>query len=383
MPIALGAPLGQISDDETATLEHAESLLEAGEVQTAEVAFRRLLIEQPGSGEALMGWARALIAQDRGATALAPLTAAAERRSEAGLYQEEIVLLELAAQISPDDGGLAARLGRAYLLDQQFVAAQDQLRRALALGVGGPDVLLPLAAALWENGELDEADRTYRLAAARAPSSPVVHYQLGRFLLWQGDFEPAVQELRRAGELGDRGLDYVLDLARALEGRARELAGSETRADLLADLLAQARQAFELAVEMAPEHSEARYGLSRILMLQGEDEAARKQLDVYRELYREDHESTRSRQRLEAEIKLSQRLVVEGRARDAVAQLESLPETPDSLRALALAHRSLGAVDQAREVLERAVLMAPERTDLQALLVELRRQPDHDATGVP
>ncbi|HVS08590.1 MAG TPA: tetratricopeptide repeat protein [Planctomycetota bacterium] len=370
--LLLAAPLpSQTSAQRREALERAQGLLDGHDARAAEEAFRRLLLEDPDHLEALTGWARALLAGGRGRAALSSLDHAAQRRLDRGLYREAAELLEIAIQIAPSSAPLHARLGRCHLLDRRFLAAEPPLRRALELGSRTIDLLLPLAAVLWENARLDEAEALYREAVAKAPGSAEVHDQLGRLLLWRSRFEESAAALERAAQLGAEGVQLHLERARALEGWGRELAAAGTDAERRPQLLDQARGAFELAVEAAPEHSEARYGLAQALLLADHPAAAAEQLAAYRRLYEEDQERVRTAHRLAAQVEHGRRLLEEGKPAQAVAALEALPATADSLGTLARAYRQLGRLDAARESLERAVALEPERSDLRSLLSEL------------
>lgn len=367
-------PYPQTAAPRAETLAQAHDLLERGDAGAAEAALRRLLLADQGDIEALAGWARALLAQGRGQAALASLVQEAQIRVDASRFEEAARLLELALEIDPTSAGLSGRLGRCYLLDGSFVAAERHLRRALELGPRTLEILLPLAAVLWENGRFDEAESLYREAVQRVPGSADAHDQLGHFLLWRSRFEEASTELERAADLGAAGFGLELDRGRALAGWARELQSDGQGTPQGVAVLERARGAFERAVEAAPEHAEARYGLAQVLLQLGAPEAAEEQLAAYRRLYEEDQARTRAAQRALAQVASGLRLLQEGRAEEARALLEPLPETPDSLRALALVNRQLGRVDAARAALERALTLAPERADLRVLLDELPRQ---------
>ena len=322
-----------------ASLDQALEALESGDSATAEKAFRRLLLDDPDRFEALLGWARSLAAQGRGAEALASLQQGAERRMAAGVYGEAVELLELAVVLDPESPGTKARLGRALILHRRYLAAEAPLRQALAQGGREPQWLLHLAGVLWEKGDLDEAEELYQEAVERARASSVTWHQLGRFLLWQGRYAESAEALRQAKLLGAEGFALELDRARALEGRAKSMGSKGEGETQRLEVLQGAFQAFQLAVKQAPEHSGARYGLARVLGRLGDGEEAQRQLENYRRLHREDQGRIRRTGLAKARLDRAYDLLRQDRPREAVEILETLPVTVEVLRALALAHR--------------------------------------------
>lgn len=366
------APSGYLAaapQEPPASLDRALETLESGDGLTAEREFRRLLLDDPDSLEALLGWARSLAAQDRGVESVRSLLSAAERRLSAGAYGEAIELLELAALLDPDSPRTQARLGRALILDRRYLAAEEPLRQALAQGGRSTEWLLQLGGVLWEKGALEEAEELHREAAEGARASSQTWRQLGRFLLWRGRYAEAAEALARARSLGAAGFSFELDRARALEGWARAL---ETTGEGQADeVLRQALAAFEGAVDQAPEHSEARYGLARVLTRLGRSDQADTQLAIYHRLYVEDQSRTRDKGLAKASLDRARDLLRQRRAGEAASILATLPETVEVLAALALAQREEGRREAAMRTLERALLLAPDRADLRALLVEV------------
>lgn len=342
-----------------------------GDSVTAEREFRRRLVDNPHDTEALVGWARALAAQGRGAEALPALNQGAERRLATGAYDEAVEILELAAALDPGSAAAKARLGHALILDRRYLAAEAPLRQALEQG--GPQLtwLLQLGSVLWETGALGEAEELLREAVQRARGSAVPWHQLGRFLLWQGRYEESAEALQQAKLLGAGGFALELDRARALEGWARRIGSQEPEAARRREVQEESLRAFQLAVEMAPEHSEIHYGLARVLAALGRGEEAATEREIYERLYREDQDRVRQQGLAKARLDHAYDLLRHDRAGEAVGVLATLPETVEVLQALALAQREEGDLQAARRSLERAVAQAPERRDLSALLTEI------------
>ena len=357
--------------DSAVLTDRATEALAQGDSVTAEREFRRRLIDNPNDLEALLGWANALAAQGRSAEALPTLNQGAERRLATGAYAEAVDLLELAAVLDPRSAAAKARLGHALILDRRWLAAEAPLRQALERGGRELAWLLQLGAVLWETGKLGEAEELLREATDRARGSAVPWYQLGRFLLWKGSYEESVAALEQAKRLGAGGFALELDRGRALEGWARRIGSQEPHAARRAEVLEEALRAFQLAAALAPEHSEIRYGMARVLAVLGRGEEAAAQREIYQRLYREDQEMTRQQGLAQARLDLAFDHLRHDRAGEAVALLSTLPATVEVLQALALAQRQEGDLQGAQQSLERALGQAPERRDLRALLTEI------------
>jgi Flp pilus assembly protein TadD len=204
---------------------------------------------------------------------------------------------------------------------------------------------------------VEAAEKVLREASAESGGSFPAVYQLGRLLLWSSRYEEAADLLGRCAAQAQGAADVQLDLARALDGAGRT---------------EQALEAFRRAVELAPEHSEMRYGLAMALMRTGDREAAKAELETYGSLYQREQRQTMQAGLERARVARGRELVRQGRAEEAVAHLSDLPESADSLSALAAALRAQGDLQGAAERLARAVALEPDRTDLRTLLNETR-----------
>lgn len=295
--------------------------------------------------------------RENGAADIAELLREGRELLDAGDAAAAAGVLRRAVEAAPDSSEGSALLGRALALDDRYLAAEEALRKAVALGRRDLATWFYLGSTLWENGKLDEAEEAFRTALDRGGRVPLLVHQLGRLLLWQGRSAEAVTFLREAAETSPEAPDVSLDLARALESAG--------------DLQA-ARETYGRVVELAPEDSYARYGLAAVLGRLGEHEAAARERAAYRRLYEDEQERVRQEGLTEARVARGQELVRAGRAREAIVHLRALPETATSLAALADAYQAAGDVAAALHTLERAVALAPERNDLRARLNEAR-----------
>ncbi len=278
----------------------------------------------------------------------------AEALIERGLYDEAAGLLDEAAA---DDPAAQALRGRALALARRYLAAETPLRGAVEAGERDPVTLFYLGATLWENGRLEEAGAVYGEAIATAGRHPVFVHQLGRLELWRGNYARAAELLSEAVAGAGGSLEMRLDLARALEATGD-----------LAPALAQCRA----VVAAAPDHSGARYTLARLLLASGDREAGDRELVEYRRLHEREQAETRASGRAAARVARGLAYLHQGDAAAAVDYLETLPETAETLAALASALSARGEPRAAVAALEKAVRLAPERQDLRHRLAETR-----------
>ena len=181
-----------------------------------------------------------------------------------------------------------ARIGREQMRGRNFQAAEEPLRRAVSHDPLDASLRLDLASTLWENNKPAEAELQAREAVALLPASAAGHRLLGGLLLWRGAHLEAAESLERAATLTEPDAALLIELGRAWDGAAGEATASEGR-----DRLTRAEAAYRRAVGLAPEHSEAAYGLAQVLRRRGRDQEAAAEMERYEQLYRDDQEDTR------------------------------------------------------------------------------------------
>lgn len=338
------------------TLSRAREALAAGRSEEAIELFRRAAAGA-GGVEAHRGLARALAGAGRVGEALAGLGRFADALLAAGRWAEAEAIAAEALTLAPGSAPDLARLGRARALQEEFVGAEEPLRRAVALGRGDPATLLALATTLWENGDVDAAVGAYERALDATGRSPAVLHALGRLLAWAGRYEEALAPLQEACRRAPEEALALVDLARALDGAERP---------------AEAVATYRRALELAPEHWEARYRLGLLLLRAGEAEAGREQLELYRRQLAAQQARERAAGLAGARLEEARRLLAGGEVAAATAALEGLPEGPDVLLVLGLARLAAGDTGGALEALRRAVALAPEREDLRSQLTAVR-----------
>jgi len=276
---------------------------------------------------------------------------------EAGKTEEAEAILGPAVESAPESPRLQGLLGTAQFLNRRYLVAADSLGRAAELGQRDLRTLYFLASVLWENGQMDRAEEICLEAIALHGSQVPLTHLLGRLLLWQGRYQEAVGWLQQAVTRSANSVDLWLDFTGALEGAGRPQ---------------EALAALTKAIELAPNHYQVRYGLARLLNKAGDREGAERELANYRRLLEEDQTRTLREGRLRAQIDLAYDLARQGRADEAIAQLEELPPGVEVQVARAEVARSLGDRDAMLQALEQAVALDPSRADLRARLAAAR-----------
>ena len=282
-------------------------LMSMQQLGPAEEMFRQALAASPTHTAALSDYAVLLMSEGRDDEAVQRLRKVLELRPDDALAQRHLEQLQEApapragdaastiqrlrrlVELDSDDANAWARLGDALLLERSFRAAEEPLRRAVELDPSNANARVGLAAALWENNQPDDAERHASEASALMPTSPTPHRLLGAIRLWRGAYLEAAESLERSVALAEPDAELLLELARAWEGAAGDEPG---RAE---ERLRQAEAAYRRATEMAPEHTEAVYGLAQVLRRLGRAEEAAAQMEKYQVLYDRDQQDTRER----------------------------------------------------------------------------------------
>jgi Tfp pilus assembly protein PilF len=365
--LLLCAPAVAQQDALAGRMRAASELLEAGDLDQAELSFLSLMAEVPDRAEPYLGLQEVFLQRGEPAQALPLVVPAAERWLEAGDYSQAGRVLRAVAEANPETGRVQGLLGRSAALDRQFRAAQGPLERAVALGERDQSTLLLLGSTLWENGSLGKAEEVLSEAAAAAGGDPMLaRHQLGRLWLWQGRFEEATTALEEVGRSRPDWPGVGLDRARAYQGAGEFEA---------------ARREFDLYLAVHPEDAGALYGSAQVLAALGEREAATEQMRRYQDVRDADRRSVLERGHLEAEIDQALDWLRSGQVQQALEQLEGMPETVEVLTARARIHVRLGQRDEAIASLEDALSLDPERRDLRSELQRLYLEARLEADG--
>ncbi|MEX2570809.1 MAG: tetratricopeptide repeat protein [Gemmatimonadota bacterium] len=128
------------------------------------------------------------------------------------------------------------------------------------------------AARLAEQGDLESAERAYRVLLADDGTDPTLHYNLGTVLLRQGRFDEAREHLARAATSVDQSLGGAA--AYNLGNTDLEPVAADPGAPGRAERLRRAIEAYKAALREDPEDDDARWNLELARRLLERDERA-------------------------------------------------------------------------------------------------------------
>lgn len=316
------------------------------------------------------------------------LTLAVVKISRGDFEAAERLLKEASARY-PESVGVAAALGKYYVLKGKAAEAEAQFQHALKIDANHAPALLDLGAIQVRGGQKEAAAETYkRLASLPDPQYKLVH---ATFLSQTGQKDAALSELERlyrenpkdrnarsglvkAYLEAKRVSDAEKLLAEALDKNPRDVEALLQRSALHLERgkHTEAESDLDLVLRYRPESAEARYLLARIHGRRGASANQKRELSEALRL---------NPQMLPARLDLAQALLD---SKSAKAALELLDAAPESQRRgpvfLALRNWALIALNQTAEA--RAGVdagLAQSRTPellLQDGLLRFRRQ-DH------
>jgi tetratricopeptide (TPR) repeat protein len=256
----------------------------------------------------------------------------------------------------PPGDTLEAHLGKGYdaLKQDRYDAAASEFRAALALD---PTLTLrarfPLAVALFESHQSDEARKEFEAVRREVADHPNVLYYLGRLDLDDRNFEGAIKNLTMAAAQPPfPDTSYYLGYAYFKHGN-----------------LEAAEKWLKEAAQAIPGDSRVQYQLGFVYRKEGREEDARKALALSEELRQRGADESRLRQ--ECGQKLDQ-----GPPEAARAVCDQMydPGNPEKLTALGTLYAQHKDLEAALKPLRRAAELAPESPQMQYNLALLYYQ---------
>jgi tetratricopeptide (TPR) repeat protein len=281
--------------------------------------------------------------------------------AEQGKHEEAVRLLGKALEVSDESYPPAYRedlhyhIGAQMLALEQFDAAEEQLRAALAIFPEDPRALNDLGYLALQRDDLATAERYFVEAVASAPAFALVHANLGEVRERQGDFRAA---LRHYGD----ALHHAPEHPRFMYDRARMLA-----------LLGQTEEAiaqYEAALVEGPGDPRTLNNLGRLLAEQGDLTAA---------LIRFEEALERTPRFPLPYANAADMLTRAGRLEEAMAWvrrgLDALPGSALLHFAAGQVSEAAGSSEKAREAYEEALRIAPDYAAAREALSRLMGAP--------
>jgi len=293
----------------------------------------------------------------RAAAALAPgdprwpyLLGAADQA--AGRLDDAAAAFTRALEMSPGAAAGWVHLGEIRLLQGRPEEAEAALRKAAAMPATNAAARSLLGQAALARRDFKTAVEHLEAALAAVPAANRLHYPLALAYRGLGDRAQAEEHLARAGQVGLKAPDPLLDGVADLRLGER-VALTRGRVAAQAGRYADAAQEFRKALAARPESVEARVNLGSVLASAGDRDGAAEQL---REALRLDPSN------VTAHFNLGSLLAGSAPA-EARPHLEAVvaarPEDAEARRLLAQALRDGGHLPEALEQYAQAVTLAP------------------------
>ena len=212
-------------------MNEAREAADAGRVEQAIAAMRRVVAEDPAIMDAHLSLGRWL--------------------ARAGRSDEAIDSLRRAFALKPDDGVVLQDLVRLYLRAGRTKDMQDALgvfAGALASGPGNPGGWYELATIYLEIGREREAETALRHALEANPNLAAAHNALGAIAYQRGELDAAEARVRQALAVEPDLPTARFNLARVLEARGRDADAEPLYRQELADNPGHGRAHLNLAL---------------------------------------------------------------------------------------------------------------------------------------
>ena len=138
-----------------------------------------------------------------------------QSRVSASLYSD------LHAQY-PHEKVVVLGLSQALLLSGELDKADEILKRYIKKNGVDAEVVTNLAIIALEQGDLQAAEVSYRMAAGMAPKTFVTHYNLGKYLQIHGDMEEAMSEFNICLEIVPGAVEAMIAKAETLKKKGQQ-----------------------------------------------------------------------------------------------------------------------------------------------------------------
>jgi tetratricopeptide (TPR) repeat protein len=186
--------------------------------------------------------------------------------------------LNTAVKLAPNDYLVFFNLGALYYTDSRFSQAQPPLEKSLKLKPDYVPARLFLGLTLEELGQEPQAVECYHLAIKTAETSGFKGEQpylyLGRLLYRENRMDESLPYLQKAVETNPQSCEALCLVARVHMYRSRD---------------AEALEALKQCLRADPQYPESHYLLSRIYVKQGKTDDAAKELSMFQQLRRVEH----------------------------------------------------------------------------------------------
>jgi len=362
---AAGMQSGSRSDDITALMARAESALASGDLERAQPDFERAAALDADNPAPLLG-----------------LCEIGERRGE--LFQA-LELCRQAQQLAPGEARAALNVGRLLIRIGAASEALGALTEATRLDPNDPTPYILSALLLRDGSRHKDAIAVLERAIAQGVGTPEVSEELSLLLLTVGE-RPRAEALARQG-LQDHphhpGLTMALGLTLTTSPEGREEAAALLSEAVELDSPHAARLHLELGkvlmdlsrtdeaithlregARLLPESAEAHYRLATALRASGDLAGAQIELERFQALSQARDQYEWAAKQLRVDLNEAQKLAFENRLSESLdllgAVLVSHPQEPRAHALQAKVLASLGRIAEALESIVQARELGPQ-----------------------
>lgn len=243
----------------------------------AEAELTRVLVQSPQDTTARLYLARTLVELRRTAEALAEVERVlAGNADPEALFQAGRLVRELAERrfaelerIAPNSAPLRELAGGRFEMKGDLVEALREYRAAAALDSRRPGVHYSIGNILWKMRELDAAADELKAELAASPHHAMANLRLGQVLMARSEEGLAVAYLERAADAMPESAPARRELGKAYGRTGRK---------------AEARRQWEAVAKAQPGDDQVHYLLGNLYRELGEESLASEELAKHREI---------------------------------------------------------------------------------------------------
>ena len=144
---------------------------------------------------------------------------AAESALKTGQNRESAELYRALHSQHPHEKQVVLGYSQALLMLGELKEAKDALKNYIPQNGIDAEAITNLALIALEEGDINEAEIHYRMAANLAPETFVTHYNLGKFLQMHGELNAALAEFDRCLEIIPNAIEAIIAKAETLKGK--------------------------------------------------------------------------------------------------------------------------------------------------------------------
>jgi len=256
------------------------------------------------------------------------------------IKKEELRLAETLIKDFPGDENPLVIMGEVCRSHGNAVEALKFYKRALKINPMRPDVHAIMGELAAKEGKFAESIAHLRKVLDMQPQTPNAHGRIGELLIKLGDLDRAIESFERELQIVPSANCYFLIGQSYLMQKESE----------------KAKENYEAAIKIDPNHAQAHYGLATVYAKLGNQDRAKRHFETCRELKAEAREDLIAARTMNDDI-------IQARKNSAVGYIKA-----------GQMYRSDGKLRKAEELLQHAARLDPENVGCLLELASLYRQ---------